>query len=541
MKKFQDEEISLKKIDEILENFVNNQKINSSLDSLIINTISTQMPSSFSRKKIKEKVLNSDYLNEVEEEILDKICTELQIKPDHNNLKIKSKIKLEKISKPKIKNTSTINKELSIYASNQSVNMDSQNLLKILTEEFLSQNDMLKLENYIGDFSNFDSEVLITNEKIYQILHKIREFLQRYSQGNSKSSYLAPNVINFFHILLKVPTSNILVECSQIFLDYFKTIIDKFYKGPFDIEKFSDLSVNAQCLTNILMKFYEGQDILLSRIEDEKLFLIVEKLFLCVLSNYDDKNPIYFKENIAETQFGLSTNYILLILFCLDQSLSIFKILFRNSQMRKHLIQKFNFYRHLPFLDHNTCRKSFKVRFCFLWNHVSVLHQIFPNKKVNNKKFLVYSWVSIKMHFLGFILRYKSLRTKFYEELNKFLNDDDTEHSVNKNSEKESHDDTDSFYCFNHFKNVICFLIDVIFKDVPDELNDFEEYQKENLFYLIKEVLCDFVLYCSDKECIKNKRKFVNDLYKVKEYRRQQSFKYLLDDLVLAFKENVYD
>ena len=53
---------------------------------------------------------------------------------------------------------------------NKSTNIDSNRLLNILTEEFLSTNDNLKLENYIGDLSSFDAEVLVTCDKIEEIL-----------------------------------------------------------------------------------------------------------------------------------------------------------------------------------------------------------------------------------------------------------------------------------------------------------------------------------------------------------------------------------
>ena len=79
-----------------------------------------------------------------------------------------------------------------INTSNSS-NIDSNKLLNILTEEFLYCDDNLKLENYIGDLSSFDAEVLVTNEKIEQILNKIDVFLKR---NGASDMFLIPNLLN---------------------------------------------------------------------------------------------------------------------------------------------------------------------------------------------------------------------------------------------------------------------------------------------------------------------------------------------------------
>ena len=231
--------------------------------------------------------------------------------------------------------------------------------------------------------------------------------------------------------------------------------------------------------------------------------------------NYDNSNPVYFKEeNSIPEEFGLSTNFILMLFFCLDNDFSAFKVIFRNSSLRLHIMNKFEEIIEYPFIDTLSCYSSINKKYCFLWKHHGVLQQIFPNKKIS-KKFLVYCWVSIKLHFLGLFLRYKSLKTKFYENFSNELN------------------------CFSHFQNVLSFVLDLLFKQVIDEMNDFEEQHKESLFYLAKEILCDFVLYCNEKECIETKLNLVKDLYANNDFNHDKKFRWLLDDLLMALKDNL--
>ena len=129
----------------------------------------------------------------------------------------------------------------------------------------------------------------------------------------------------------------------------------------------------------------------------------------------------------------------------------------------------------LPFLDMVSCIASLNKKFCFLWYHSSVLEKLYSAKKIN-KKFLLYCWISIKLNFLGLILRYKSLRNKFYETIK------EVDASLN---------------CFLHFRNVFALTVDLVL----ESNKDFDDYQRDNLFYLTKEILCDFILYCEDKDC----------------------------------------
>jgi hypothetical protein len=62
--------------------------------------------------------------------------------------------------------------------------------------------------------------------------------------------------------------------------------------------------------------------------------------------------------------------------------------------------------------------------------------------------------------------------------------------------------------CFLHFRNVLALTVDLL----VDTKQDFEEYQKENLFYLTKEILCDFILYCNDRECCYKKMELIEEI-----------------------------
>jgi hypothetical protein len=334
--------------------------------------------------------------------------------------------------------------------------------------------------------------------------------------------FLIPNLINFVNKITKNTNTKILCEAITIFLDYFNNIVGKFYLSQFDITKFYKLSFNVECLNKMITKFYDN-DVFLRKIDEKYLQHIIDKIFETIMKNYSPNNPVYISDNAdsgddgGNSEFGLSTNYILLLFFLLDNNFSIFKVIFRLSSLRKFILPKFednNFIKTLPFLDMISCIASLNKKFCFLWYHSSVLEKIYSNQKVN-KKFLLYCWISIKLNFLGLILRYKNLRNKFYETIK------EVDSSLN---------------CFLHFRNVLALTVDLI----VDSKQDFEEYQRDNLFYLTKEILCDFILYCENKECCQQKFELVKEIGEKDSLKKEKMIKYLIDDLKLALKENIY-
>ena len=243
------------------------------------------------------------------------------------------------------------------------------------------------------------------------------------------------------------------------------------------------------------------------------------------MKNYSPNNPVYISDYSPEdddgingsNEFGLSTNYILLLFFLLDRHFSVFKVLFRVSTLRKFILPKFegnNMIKTLPFLDMVSCIASLNKKFCFLWYHSSVLEKLYSAKKIN-KKFLLYCWISIKLNFLGLILRYKSLRNKFYETIK------EVDPSLN---------------CFLHFRNVLALTVDLVL----ESNKDFEDYQRDNLFYLTKEILCDFILYCNDKDCCEKKFYLIKEINEKESLKKNKMIKYLIEDLKLALNENIY-
>ena len=128
---------------------------------------------------------------------------------------------------------------------------------------------------------------------------------------------------------------------------------------------------------------------------------------------------------------------------------------------------------------------------------------------------MLYCWISIKLNFLGLILRYKSLRNKFYETIK------EVDASLN---------------CFLHFRNVLALTVDLVL----ESNKDFDDYQRDNLFYLTKEILCDFILYCEDKDCCEKKYYLIKEINEKESLKKNKMIKYLIEDLKLALNENIY-
>ena len=60
------------------------------------------------------------------------------------------------------------------------------------------------------------------------------------------------------------------------------------------------------------------------------------------------------------------------------------------------------------------------------------------------------------------------------------------------------------------------------------------------MFYLTKEILCDFILYCENKECCHQKFDLVKEIGEKEALKKEKMIKYLIDDLKLALKENIF-
>ena len=87
-----------------------------------------------------------------------------------------------------------------------------------------------------------------------------------------------------------------------------------------------------------------------------------------------------------------------------------------------------------------------------------------------------------------------------------------------------------------HFRNVLALTVDLVL----ESNKDFEDYQRDNLFYLTKEILCDFILYCNDKDCCEKKFYLIKEINEKESLKKNKMIKYLIEDLKLALNENIY-
>ena len=521
--------LSEEKVDELILNYLTTNKFQSSLNSLIISTLSQKKNMSLDRDGLSNQIISHQYIKDVENEILQNLFEAFDIENYDTNELINLKYKsIVGSNQNTLSNQSLLNGNSPLNSVNSTMNNNITNmkLLSVLLDDFktcpFKPDNYLKIESYIGDLSNFDVELLLNCGKIDEILEKVNQFIKL---GCSKDLFLNSNLINFFNKLSLGSNTVVLCKSINIFLDYFSGIVGKFYESSFDITKFYKLSYNVECLNKLVMKFYENPDVHLRKIDEKLVKSIVDKLFETIMKNYSPNNPVYISDYSPEdddgingsNEFGLSTNYILLLFFLLDRHFSVFKVLFRVSTLRKFILPKFegnNMIKTLPFLDMVSCIASLNKKFCFLWYHSSVLEKLYQGKKIN-KKFLLYCWISIKLNFLGLILRYKSLRSKFYETI----------------LEVDS-----SLNCFLHFRNVLALTVDLVL----ESNKDFEDYQRDNLFYLTKEILCDFILYCDDKECCEKKYYLIKEINAKESLKKNKMIKYLIEDLKLALNENIY-
>ena len=521
--------LSEEKVDELILNYLTTNKFQSSLNSLIISTLSQKKNMSLDRDGLSNQIISHQYIKDVENEILQNLFEAFDIENYDTNELINLKYKsIVGSNQNTLNNQSLLNTNSPLNSVNSTMNNNITNmkLLSVLLDDFKScpfkPDNYLKIESYIGDLSNFDVELLLNCGKIDEILEKVNQFIRL---GCSKDLFLNSNLINFFNKLSLGSNTVVLCKSINIFLDYFSGIVGKFYESSFDITKFYKLSYNVECLNKLVMKFYENPDVHLRKIDEKLVKSIVDKLFETIMKNYSPNNPVYISDYSPEdddgingsNEFGLSTNYILLLFFLLDRHFSVFKVLFRVSTLRKFILPKFegnNMIKTLPFLDMVSCIASLNKKFCFLWYHSSVLEKLYQGKKIN-KKFLLYCWISIKLNFLGLILRYKSLRSKFYETIK------EVDSSLN---------------CFLHFRNVLALTVDLVL----ESNKDFEDYQRDNLFYLTKEILCDFILYCDDKDCCEKKYYLIKEINAKESLKKNKMIKYLIEDLKLALNENIY-
>ena len=493
-------QISEESINLLISNELNTNKFETVLSSVIHEQTFTSKNLGLNRNAVVEKILNTKQLRDIENEIVENILR-------NNIYKNKDKVSYE--------NDININLKMMKNKNNTTKNMKTGNndlesfkLINLLFDELLQCNDHLSLENYLGDLANFKPDLISRNEKIHDLIKKIDNFLENCI---AKDEYLSNNLIN---ILSKITSSQliqtkVLIDAIIIFSFFLIRITDKFYKVSFDISRFYKISVNFECLNNMIGKLHT-HNISLKKVESSKIKQLVDNYITLILFNYDEKTQL--NNNLS---YGISSNYVMIILFCLDNDLVNLKILFRNCHTRNIMISNLDKYLSLIFIDHKKSLASFCEKSSFIWKHNSVLEQIYTNYKIN-KRFLHYAFFYIQINFLGLIIRYRKSRERFYY----------SEENINNQLD-----------CSQQFENLLSFLFVIYNKNEFNNLKELEEYQQENLFYLIKEVCCDFILYCYDSSCIDKKKAKVLGLYNMNTYEKK--FKFFLEYILEAFKENV--
>lgn len=605
---------------DLIDNYLSSNKFQNNLNALVLSTLSSKKTMTMNRKEIINTIENYDYIKNIENEILNNLYQKYNfevIKDNNANQKSEGKTKRE----TNYSNVAILNDPIEVNLNNNSFNdlnalnnnnntsfgallglanstnklqpisdynkiskkeIDNHKLLNYLIEDILmTPSTKCSLESMFNDLKNFKEELILEHPKLPLVISKLSEFL--IVCGNNDIFHMS-YINSLIEKLSKTTDHLTLINLALCVMNYLEILVKKFFNTQFDISRFYKLFFNVKMLNNIIIRFY-GEMFISRRIAPEVIEKFVTLLFKIILHNYDNNNSIYIISNSKtvikdkdkvvlysniENQeqnnlkneenndidlsknmavdFGISTNYILLILFCIDEDYSSLKILFRLSMFRKIILQNFELFKYLPFIDYEITKSTFKKKYCFLWKHFTVLDQII-NKIQVTKKFLLYSWFSIKINFLGLVLRYKLIRKKYFEYF----------------SSKSR-----SFSCINLFKNLLKFLLQVIFVDKTDDkeekksnvLNNsiksldnvsskinnsnklsgfeyiyFEDWQKEKIIFLCKEVLCDFVLYCGEKKCIKCKKEYIVEMSNHKIYGKDYVFTSVLEDIDMAIKE----
>ena len=479
--------------------------------------------------------------------------------------------------------------------------IDNYKLLDYLIEEIIiSSLTNNNIESLFLDLNNFKQDLLLKHPKLDEVVKKISDYLFL----SASSDNFHNSILNFLVEKIsdtKEPTLLINLACG--YMSFLYILTKKFFTSQFDISKFYKLYFNVQTLNSIIVKFY-GELFISRKIPDELIKKFINLFFKIILHNYNNFNSVYImkeekkeekkekekeeteKQNLEDDniilinqnkdslelankikyEFGISTNYILMILFCIDPDLCSFKILFRQVALRKIILENFELYKYLPFIDYEISKASFQKKYCFLWKHFNILDEIVANsikcsnERISNekillnesklenkvsKKFLLYSWFSIKINFLGLIIRYRKIREKYFDYFG-------SKSSI--------------FNCYNLFINLIKFLLQVLFVDKTElilnqnlkkegspqkvsakisnkiqitgfEFILFEEWQKEKIIHLCKEVLCDFVLYCDNKDCVSKKKKYLEESLSNPIYSQDLTFCSVVEDIELAINE----
>ena len=133
--------VSEEKVDELIMNYLNTQKFQTSLNSLIISTLSHKNNMNLSRQNIADKIISHQYIKDVENEILQNLFNTFEIENYNTNelINLKYRNLLNKEKENTIGSLISINATSPLNSVNSTMNnnISSPKLLNILIDEFL--------------------------------------------------------------------------------------------------------------------------------------------------------------------------------------------------------------------------------------------------------------------------------------------------------------------------------------------------------------------------------------------------------------------
>lgn len=541
-----------------IEHQLLNPKFQNNLNTIIVSLLSNKKVTNMTRDEIEKKIIDIEYIRNIEDEILTTICKKFCIKKENIQGKYHSQPIKNEVKSGNLTVSITKKQTLPPIVKKE---MDNFKLLNFLIDEILlSTSYKPSFESIISDLNGFSIDLIMNHDKVISLIDKINSYLVYCSENEM---YEVENINQFYSKLSETKNHVFNIKLCIGYMNYLYILTKKFFKTLFDITKFYKLYINLKLINHMITKLY-GNIFISHKIPSDYIKSLIELFLKIILYNYDEKNSIYIcdkafssknnqnsnneKNNLVPTteidinlneEFGISTNYMLFLLLLIDFDLPSLKIIFRANAFRLEILKYFDYFKYLPFINYNLSIESFRKKYCFLWIHYGILND-FGTKHIINKKFLLFSWFYLKISFLGLVIRYKSLKNKYFSYF---------------------YSQTKNFTCFNLFQNLLTFMTRILLIIDGELLNSiqmnndndnnknllegyelliFEKRQNEEMVYLCKEVLCDFIIYCSDKSCIKKKKEYFDKISCTTIVSNDVILGSIYDDISLAFQEKIF-
>lgn len=558
-----------------IENYLSTNNVQNNINTLIFSTLSNSQTNDLKREEIVNLILKYDYIKSIEKEILENLHKKynlkqvddefvIQNKRDEKNYNSNKVSSLDNIlhsdMSSKLKDGNRLGKLAGVINNNKK-DIDNYKLINYLIEEIVNNNS--KLENLFNELILFKSELIIEHNDFPLIVDKMSIFMHELSYNDKYQNEILTRMIE------KIMTSkdvSILIKLSCYYMKFIHELSIKFFNSAFDINKFYKISFNLSLLNKVFLKIYK-EGVISNKIDKTFCKCLSNLLISLMTMNYNSDNSVYIlsindqeisknilseKEKILinSSNFGISTMYILLLSFTDDPSLASFKIVLKYANIRKYFIENFDIIKFIPFINYELSLKSYNKKHCYLWKHFSVMEPLLK-KKNTSKKSLIYSWFSIKLNFLGYMLRYKELRRLYF----RFISEIDESLTLMK-------------IFINLFE--FCYILIIIFDEknknligqnknnelssninIPNSLlnnkqinkKDFDNLNLEieeltNLIYLIKEILCDFILYNEEEFVLHSIEKYIVEIGNTDNYSNNTLVLFILDDIKMAINDS---